>query len=91
MAALEGVELVSPGRNIQLTPYGTFAREQLFTSGVPPAMSDVTRGGLDAMRHLVDVRQRGGPFTDLFDFVERIDPRQVNKRAIENLARDRKE
>ena len=48
MAALEGLELVSPGRNIQLAPYGTFAREQLFGSGDLPAMSDVTRGGLDA-------------------------------------------
>ena len=48
MAALEGLELVSPGRNIQLTPYGTFAHEQLFTADVPQALSQVTRGGLDA-------------------------------------------
>jgi hypothetical protein len=48
MAALEGLELVSPGRNVQFTPYGTFAREQLFTSAVPQALSEVTRGGLDA-------------------------------------------
>jgi DNA polymerase-3 subunit alpha len=33
------------------------------------------------------VRAEGGPFRDIFDFVERIDPKQVNKRAIENLAR----
>jgi DNA polymerase-3 subunit alpha len=30
---------------------------------------------------------RGRPFKDLFDFAERVDPRQVNKRAMENLAR----
>ena len=39
------------------------------------------------MQHLVEVREAGGPFRDLFDFVERVDPRQVNKRALENLAR----
>jgi DNA polymerase-3 subunit alpha len=39
------------------------------------------------MEHLVEVRKEGGPFRDVFDFVERVDPRQVNKRALENLAR----
>jgi DNA polymerase-3 subunit alpha len=43
--------------------------------------------GLEAMRHLVMVRGEGGPFRDLFDFVERVDPKLVNKRALENLAR----
>jgi DNA polymerase III subunit alpha len=51
------------------------------------ALGAVRNVGLEAMRHLAAVREEGGRFTDLFDFVERIDPRQVNKRAIENLAR----
>jgi DNA polymerase-3 subunit alpha len=51
------------------------------------ALGAVRNVGLEAMRHLVAVREEGGRFTDLFDFVERVDPRQVNKRAIENLAR----
>jgi DNA polymerase-3 subunit alpha len=51
------------------------------------ALGAVRNVGLEAMRHLVAVREEGGRFTDIFDFVERIDPRQVNKRAIENLAR----
>ena len=33
------------------------------------------------------LRRAGGPFLDLFDFLERIDPKSVNKRALENLAR----
>ena len=48
MAALEGLELISPGRNIQLMPYGTFAREQLFDAAARGPMSEVARGGLDA-------------------------------------------
>jgi hypothetical protein len=50
MAELDGLELISPGRNIQLAPYGTFAREQTFGSGSPAgdSLSEVRRGGLDA-------------------------------------------
>jgi len=51
------------------------------------ALGAIRNVGLAAMEHLVQVRQEGGPFRDLFDFVERVDPRQVNKRALENLAR----
>ncbi|HEY2706601.1 MAG TPA: DNA polymerase III subunit alpha [Caulobacteraceae bacterium] len=51
------------------------------------ALGAVRNVGLTAMEHLVAVRQAGGPFRDLFDFLERIDPRQIGKRALENLAR----
>jgi DNA polymerase-3 subunit alpha len=51
------------------------------------ALGAVRNVGAGAMDHLVQVRESGGRFTDLFDFLERIDPRQVNKRALENLAR----
>jgi DNA polymerase-3 subunit alpha len=51
------------------------------------ALGGIRNVGLQAMQHLVDVRREGGPFRDIFDFVERIDPRQVNKRTFETLAR----
>ena len=51
------------------------------------ALGAVRNVGQAAMDNLVATRAAGGPFRDLFDFVERIDPRQVNKRALENLAR----
>lgn len=51
------------------------------------ALGAIRNVGLEAMKHLVAIREEGGPFRDVFDFVERIDPKQVNKRAIENLAR----
>jgi len=51
------------------------------------ALGAVRNVGQQAMEHLVEVRREGGPFRDLFDFVERVDPKQVNKRALENLAR----
>jgi DNA polymerase-3 subunit alpha len=51
------------------------------------ALGAVRNVGFAAMQHLVAVREEGGPFRDIFDFVERVDPKQVNKRALENLAR----
>jgi DNA polymerase III subunit alpha len=51
------------------------------------ALGAVRNVGLEAMRHVVEVRESGGRFTDVFDFLERVDPRSVNKRALENLAR----
>ena len=35
---------------------------------------------------IVEARQTGGRFTDLFDFCERVDPRKVNRRALDALA-----
>jgi DNA polymerase-3 subunit alpha len=51
------------------------------------ALGAVRNVGQQAMRHLVEVRESGGRFSDIFDFLERIDPRIVGKRALENLAR----
>ncbi len=51
------------------------------------ALGAVRNVGLAAMEHLVAVREAGGRFADLYDFVQRVDPRHVNKRALENLAR----
>ncbi|WP_242913593.1 DNA polymerase III subunit alpha [Brevundimonas pishanensis] len=51
------------------------------------ALGAIRNVGLEAMKHVVEVRQTGGPFKDIFDFLERVDPRVVNKRALEGLAR----
>ncbi len=51
------------------------------------ALSAIKNVGEAAMQHVVDVREEGGPFQDLFDFAQRIDPQIVNKRAFENLAK----
>ncbi|MFZ5720003.1 MAG: DNA polymerase III subunit alpha [Pseudomonadota bacterium] len=51
------------------------------------ALGAIRNVGLQAMQHIVQVREAGGPFRDVFDFVERVDPKQVNKRTFETLAR----
>jgi DNA polymerase III subunit alpha len=41
--------------------------------------------GAGAVRSILDAREAGGPFLNLFDFLERIDIRALNKRACEAL------
>ncbi|MFQ5538187.1 MAG: DNA polymerase III subunit alpha [Gemmatimonadota bacterium] len=41
--------------------------------------------GAGAVRSILEARDAGGPFTSLFDFLERIDIRALNKRACEAL------
>ncbi len=51
------------------------------------ALAAIKNVGREAMRGLVAERERNGPFRDIWDLAGRIDPRQLNKRQIENLAR----
>src|SRR6185295_14951669 len=51
------------------------------------ALGAIRNVGLQAMQHVAAVRREGGPFRDIFDFLERVDPKQVNKRTFETLAR----
>jgi len=49
------------------------------------ALAAIKNVGEKAMRGVVEERRENGPYKDLFDFVERMDPRLVNKRSLENL------
>ncbi len=51
------------------------------------ALGAIRNVGVQAMEHLVAVRKAGGVFKDLYDFADRVDPKFINRRAIENLAR----
>jgi DNA polymerase-3 subunit alpha len=48
-------------------------------------LNAVKNVGETAIRVILDARQSGGPFLDLFDFCERVDLGVVNGRAIESL------
>ena len=43
--------------------------------------------GEGPVQSIIESREQGGPFTDLFDFCARVDGRKVNKRALEALVR----
>jgi DNA polymerase III subunit alpha len=49
------------------------------------ALAAVKNVGLGAIQVMVKTREEGGPFRDLADFCERIDPKSLNKRQLENL------
>ena len=51
------------------------------------ALAAIRNVGHAAMEAVVAEREKNGPFADLFDFADRIDPHMVNKRQLENLAR----
>ncbi|MDD3643814.1 MAG: DNA polymerase III subunit alpha, partial [Candidatus Krumholzibacteria bacterium] len=48
-------------------------------------LAAVKNVGEKALRAVVDERRLNGPFRDLYDFCERVDLRQINRRVIESL------
>lgn len=76
-----GVKIRPPDINRSAADFEVEDGEVLYALGA------IRNVGLQAMEHVVEVRREGGPFRDIFDFVERVDPRQVNKRTFETLAR----
>ncbi len=51
------------------------------------ALAAIKNVGSQAMEALVGEREAQGPFKSLFEFAQRVDPRVINKRQLENLAR----
>ena len=67
-----------------------FAVEYPQNGGKPAiryALAAIKNVGRQAMVAVLEEQGQGGAFADLFDFAGRIDPRAVNKRQVENLAR----
>jgi DNA polymerase-3 subunit alpha len=76
-----GVKIKSPDVNLSGADFEVEDGEVLYALGA------IRNVGLQAMEHVVAERREHGPFRDIFDFVERVDPKQVNKRTFETLAR----
>ena len=76
-----GVVIRPPDINRSMADFDVENGEILYALGA------IRNVGFEAMQSVVQAREDGGKFTDLFDFLERIDPKAVNKRAIENLAK----
>ncbi|WP_443747493.1 DNA polymerase III subunit alpha [Asticcacaulis solisilvae] len=76
-----GITIVPPDINRSMADFDVENGEILYALGA------IRNVGFEAMLSVVQTREEGGRFTDIFDFLERIDPKAVNKRAIENLAK----
>jgi len=48
-------------------------------------LSAVKNVGENTVEAIIAAREEGGPFTDIFDFCERVDPSTYNKRTLESL------
>ncbi len=80
-AKRSGVKIRRPDVNLSGADFEVEDGEVLYALGA------IRNVGLQAMEHVVAERRERGPFRDLFDFVERVDPKQVNRRTFETLAR----
>ena len=81
-----GVKIRSPDVNLSGADFEVEANKDGELE-VLYALGAIRNVGLQAMEHVVAERREGGPFRDVFDFVERVDPKQVNRRTFETLAR----
>jgi len=85
-AARLGIEVRAPDINRSEAHFACAASEG-GSGEIFYALAAVKNVGRQAMEHLVEVRREGGPFRSIADFARRVDPKLVNKRAFENLAR----
>jgi DNA polymerase III subunit alpha len=76
-----GVDVAAPDINRSNADFDVEGGQVLYALGA------VRNVGLAAMESVVAERERGGRFKDLYDFAERLDPRAVNRRQLENLAK----
>ena len=73
------IEVIPPNVNLS---YGDFT----VTDGkIVFGLSAIKGCGGQAADAIVAARKEGGPFRDLFDFCERVDPSNVNRTAIDSL------
>ena len=56
-------------------------------SGIRYALAAIKNVGRQAMESIISERRANGPFQTISDFASRIDPKLINKRQLENLAR----
>jgi len=82
----QGISLLPPDINRSEVDFSV-DKDDEGRDAVRYALSAIRNVGEKAMEAVVAERNANGPFKDLFDFAERLDPRTINKRMIENLAR----
>jgi DNA polymerase-3 subunit alpha len=81
-----GLKLLPPDINLsdyRFTPVGEPGKR---ATQIRYGLGAVKGSGQNAIEAIIAARQ-DGPFTDLFDFVKRVDKRQINRRTIESLIR----
>ena len=81
-----GIPLLPPDINASRATFAV-ERQADGTKAIRYALGAIRNVGAQAMAALADERAANGPFLDPFDFAGRVDPHQINRRQIENLAK----
>jgi len=76
-----GIEVLPPDVNYSQSDFAVVEGKIRF------GLNAVKGVGESAARAIIGAREQGGPFTSVWDFVERIDPGCVNKRVLEALVK----
>ncbi|MEM7619608.1 MAG: DNA polymerase III subunit alpha [Pseudomonadota bacterium] len=77
---VSGLEICPPSVNAS---YAEFKPEK---GAIRYSLAALKNIGEGAVEHICELRERDGIFKDLADFTHRIEPRIINKRALETLA-----
>ena len=78
-ARRSGISVVAPSVATSCTEFSV-KDDEIFYS-----LSAIKGVGSGAVEHIVKERNSNGPFTSYTDFFSRIDPKQMNRRTLENL------
>ncbi|HVF73916.1 MAG TPA: DNA polymerase III subunit alpha [Acidimicrobiales bacterium] len=74
-----GIQVLVPDVNVSASDF--IARGET----IPFGMSAIRNVGEGLVERMVMEREKNGPFTDFYDFCERVDPMVLNKRSVESL------
>jgi len=74
-----GIPVLPPDVNASLVEFAVVGEEIRF------GLAAIKGVGENAVRSILDARNNGGPFKDLFDLVDRVDVKAVNRKVYEAL------
>lgn len=75
----EEIEIVAPSVNTSDVEFAVRGGKIFY------ALAAIKGVGAQAVSHIVDIRRAEGPFESLTNFFSRVDPKQLNRKMLENL------
>lgn len=78
-----GIEVMLPDVNESYVEFAVVPQKNQIRFG----MSAIKNVGVGAVEEIIRAREDGGHFKNIMDFVQRVDPRKVNRKVWESLAK----
>jgi len=81
-----GIEVLVPDVNVSASDFIAIREGGAHGKGaIPFGLSAIRNVGEGLVERIVAEREANGPFTDFYDFAQRVDPVVLNKRTVESL------